>query len=170
MAPRATQAVRLHPYPVVTTSRQSSIGGPLPWPVDDAWPLRLDCIESVSLLDGTGAEDLVLPMVPLLQIFAPDVRRLPYPTGCDLLQVLWCPAELPGRTDGTRLAVRRDLTRISGVRAEVPVHDGVAGPAQWGRGDVSNPTALVIQSYGNLSVFCCTTCPDRLNSMIERCG
>ncbi|MEK8170437.1 hypothetical protein NKH77_14935 [Streptomyces sp. M19] len=34
-----------------------------------------------------------MPLVPVLQLYAADVPDLPYPPGCDLLQVLWCPYE-----------------------------------------------------------------------------
>ena len=276
LAPLARPAVRLHPFPGEPTPRHSSIGGPLLWPTDETWPLCPDCIDLVSSLEGTGPEDLVLPMVPLLQIFARDVPQLPFPTGCDLFQLLWCPAELHGQTEPTRLTLWRDSTKVSAVLAPAPevdgsivtiddysipapcalhpeaiidfpsgweldaqlrgrineqvevfhasydrdlgaapgakiggwpqwfrepayprcalghqmhhlasltsaeaagtagswsaVRDAVPEPAQWGHADPSNPTGLIIQSYGNLSVFCCTLCPDRPTSVLEHCG
>jgi hypothetical protein len=32
-----------------------------------------------------------VPLVPVLQLLADDVSKLPFPAGSDVLQVLWCP-------------------------------------------------------------------------------
>jgi hypothetical protein len=50
------------------------------------------------------------------------------------------------------------------------VRDNVLEPAQWAHGDPSNPTGLVAQNHGDVSVFCCTICPDRPISVLEHCG
>ncbi len=59
------------------------MGGPLLWPADEDWPL---CPEH----EGS-------PMVPVVQIHRTDVPDVvPFPDGCDLLQVLWCPRKHSG--------------------------------------------------------------------------
>jgi hypothetical protein len=67
------------------------------------------------IMAGAGALDMVTwerirtvsephasppPLVPVLQLFSRDVPDLPFPSGTDLLQLLWCPddhAEPPGQ-------------------------------------------------------------------------
>lgn len=38
LAPLARTATRLHPRPGSPTAHDSSVGGPLLWPADEAWP------------------------------------------------------------------------------------------------------------------------------------
>jgi GNAT superfamily N-acetyltransferase len=71
-------AVRLHPRRGKPGARDSSVGGPMLWPVNEPWP---DCEDEHP---GT-------PYVPVLQLFATHVPELPFPPGTDVLQVLWCP-------------------------------------------------------------------------------
>ncbi|MFE0674576.1 DUF1963 domain-containing protein [Streptomyces sp. NPDC058867] len=83
VAPLRLETVRLHPRVGAPTFRESSVGGPLLWPADEDWPV---CSEH-------GGE----PMVPVVQLYrdgVPDV--VPFPDGCDLLQVLWCPRKHGG--------------------------------------------------------------------------
>lgn len=77
--------VRLHPRAGSPGPRDSSLGGPLLWPHSLRWPHCDDDHGQVSA--GAG----VMPLVPVLQLFAADVPELPFPTGTDVLQVLWCP-------------------------------------------------------------------------------
>lgn len=83
LAPLRRETVRLHPRVGEPTCRDSSVGGPLLWPAEEAWPL---CPEHEGF-----------PMVPVVQIYrdaVPDV--VPFPDGCDLLQALWCPRKHSG--------------------------------------------------------------------------
>lgn len=83
VAPLRKETVRLHPRVGEPTCRDSSVGGPLLWPAAEAWPL---CFEH---------EDS--PMVPVVQIYRTSVPgTVPFPEGCDLLQVLWCPRKHSG--------------------------------------------------------------------------
>ncbi|MER5687545.1 DUF1963 domain-containing protein [Streptomyces sp. NPDC002205] len=81
-------AVRLHPRVGNPSARESSLGGPLLWPRAQPWP-RCDDDHPRTALSPPGVESI--PLVPVLQLFAADVPELPFPTGMDLLQVLWCP-------------------------------------------------------------------------------
>ena len=80
-------AVRLHPRRGKPGAQDSSVGGPMLWPSDEPWPQCED-------------EHLGTPYVPVLQLFLPE---LPFPTGTDVLQVLWCPFD---HEDGYVPAVR----------------------------------------------------------------
>ena len=83
VVPLRKETVRLHPCVGEPTPRDSSVGGPLLWPAEDAWPL---CSER----EGS-------PMVPVVQIYRTSVPgTVPFPEGCDLLQVLWCPRKHSG--------------------------------------------------------------------------
>lgn len=84
VAPLRRQALRLHPRAGSPTRRDSSVGGPLSWPEDEAWPVCPEHHRS--------------PMVPVVQLYAADALGIvPFPPGCDLLQVLWCPRDHDGR-------------------------------------------------------------------------
>jgi hypothetical protein len=83
--------VRLHPRrdPEVGVD-QSSLGGPMRWPDAEPWP---DCSLPHEHYGELGA-----PMpepgsryVPVLQLFRSDVPELPFPSGADVFQLLWCP-------------------------------------------------------------------------------
>ncbi|MFG2340440.1 DUF1963 domain-containing protein [Streptomyces yangpuensis] len=83
VAPLRRQAVRLHPRAGRPTYRDSSVGGPLLWPLEEPWPV---CPQH----HGSA-------MVPVVQVRAADALGLvPFPAGCDLLQVLWCPRSHDG--------------------------------------------------------------------------
>ncbi|MDJ0461429.1 DUF1963 domain-containing protein [Streptomyces sp. H27-C3] len=83
-------AVRLHPRAGDPGIRDSSVGGPLLWPEDEAWPR---CDEGHLPVAFDTPESEPVPLVPVLQLYAADVPDLPYPAGSDVLQVLWCPFE-----------------------------------------------------------------------------
>ncbi|MEV0324401.1 DUF1963 domain-containing protein [Streptomyces sp. NPDC050658] len=85
VVPFRRETVRLHPRAGEPTHRDSSVGGPLLWPEREPWPV---CPTHEAS-----------PMVPVVQIYRsdmPDAVRSPFPDGCDLLQVLWCPLEHAG--------------------------------------------------------------------------
>ncbi|MEU4092625.1 DUF1963 domain-containing protein [Streptomyces sp. NPDC026673] len=84
VVPFRREAVRLHPRAGAPTCGDSSVGGPLLWPAREPWP---ECSEH-----RRGS-----PMVPVAQIHRSDVPDVvPFPDGCDLLQVLWCPCSHEG--------------------------------------------------------------------------
>jgi hypothetical protein len=83
----ARSTVRLHPRRGVPSAGQSSVGGPLLWPVGEPWPM-CDDARLEEHPDGAG-----VPLVPVLQLLAGDVPELPFPEGTDVLQLLWCPFE-----------------------------------------------------------------------------
>jgi hypothetical protein len=81
LAALAAATVRLHPRigrPEVT---DSSVGGPLLWPADEAWPT----------CDTPHSAATEVALVSVLQVYARDVPELPFPDGTDLFQLLWCP-------------------------------------------------------------------------------
>lgn len=92
IAETAVETVRLHPRPGMPDARSSSLGGPLLWPADEAWPT---CDSPSCMLEDSHAPRTIptgtSPLVPILQIFGRDVPQLPFPDGCDILQLLWCP-------------------------------------------------------------------------------
>ncbi|AXE26819.1 hypothetical protein C0216_28330 [Streptomyces globosus] len=81
LAPLARRATRLHPRPGSPTPHDSSVGGPLLWPVDEPWP---HCDEWHG---GPGP----VAMLPVAQLYVRDIPVLRPPGHADLLQVLWCP-------------------------------------------------------------------------------
>ncbi|WP_189800850.1 DUF1963 domain-containing protein [Streptomyces tanashiensis] len=83
VVPLRKETVRLHPRAGAPTCRDSSVGGPLLWPAEEAWP---QCPEHEEA-----------PMVPVVQIYRSSVPDIvPFPDECDLLQVLWCPRKHSG--------------------------------------------------------------------------
>jgi hypothetical protein len=87
-------AVRLHPRRGWPTAEDSSVGGPMMWPVAEARPV---CGEEHDVEPGEPDPGEV-DMIPVLQLHRrdlPSVALLPpawmFPGGSDLLQVLWCP-------------------------------------------------------------------------------
>ncbi|MEU1596968.1 DUF1963 domain-containing protein [Streptomyces sp. NPDC005708] len=81
-------AVRLHPRIGEPGARDSSLGGPALWPPSQQWP---HCGDDHPHTAYSAPADEPVPLVPVLQLFAADVPDLDFPTGTDLLQVLWCP-------------------------------------------------------------------------------
>ena len=88
LVPFARTTIRLHPRRGAPTAVQSSIGGPLLWPADEPWP-TCEGIEPEDHFDEPGLAEV--PLVPVAQLLADDVPDLPFPSGTDVLQVLWCP-------------------------------------------------------------------------------
>ncbi|WP_394616989.1 hypothetical protein JNUCC0626_46500 [Lentzea sp. JNUCC 0626] len=57
LAPLARTAVRLHPRPGDPTAADSSVGGPLLWPSDEAWPT---CLEHAGpVIEGASVPDVL---------------------------------------------------------------------------------------------------------------
>ncbi|GGT49953.1 hypothetical protein GCM10014713_50040 [Streptomyces purpureus] len=83
------ETVRLHPRPGNPGVLDSSVGGPLLWPAGEPWPHCEDDHPRTGYAPPRGHG--LLPMVPVVQLYAPDVPELPFPKGTDLLQMLWCP-------------------------------------------------------------------------------
>ncbi|MGW6414468.1 DUF1963 domain-containing protein [Streptomyces sp. NPDC055055] len=107
LAAHRKETVRLHPRVGRPTSRDSSVGGPLLWPVEEPWPV---CPEH----EGS-------PMVPVVQIHrgcVPDV--VPFPADCDLLQVLWCPRKHSGHRWVLPLLKWRSADAVGRVLETVP--------------------------------------------------
>ncbi|MGW2992782.1 DUF1963 domain-containing protein [Streptomyces sp. NPDC001193] len=122
VAPLRRQTVRLHPRAGSPTWRESSVGGPLLWPAEEAWP--------------ACPEHHASPMVPVVQIYAADALGLvPFPPGCDLLQVLWCPRDHDGRW--VVPAVHwRDAEAVGNV------HEAPPAPVPVGSGRVPKPCVV----------------------------
>ncbi|MEO3821488.1 hypothetical protein [Plantactinospora sp. B24E8] len=122
----ARTTVRLHPRRGTPTVDQSSMGGLLWWPADEPWP-TCDGPDDFDHLDHGPAEPEV-PLVPVLQLLADDVPELPFPTGTDVLQVLWCPFDHdPFSAPRPELRWRRRAD-IGARRQEMPKPDGEADP------------------------------------------
>ncbi|MFI5492417.1 hypothetical protein [Actinoplanes sp. NPDC051859] len=81
-AGQSKTTVRLHPRRAYPGVRESSLGGLLLWPAEEAWP---ECAAGDD-------HDEPIVLVAVLQIFARDVPELPFPNGTDVFQLLWCPA------------------------------------------------------------------------------
>lgn len=90
LAAWARDTVRLHPRRGAPSSRQSSVGGPLLWPADEAWPVCTMPHQDLGMGMPSGPK---VPMVPVIQAFRADLPPgvVPFPPGTDVLQVLWCP-------------------------------------------------------------------------------
>lgn len=105
----------MHPEPAHPGPYDSSIGGPLAWPADEAWPacpgghhlkhrpphrpgdVRGERSATAFAHHGgiTWDEipaDTAWPVLQVMQVYARDVPWYDgFPQGTDVLQVLWCP-------------------------------------------------------------------------------
>ncbi|MEV6651176.1 DUF1963 domain-containing protein [Streptomyces sp. NPDC051219] len=93
VVPYRREAVRLHPRAGSPGVRDSSVGGPLLWPAGEPWPY---CVSEHLPVAFDVPADGAVPLVPVLQLYAadiPGVLDVPFPSDCDVLQVLWCPFE-----------------------------------------------------------------------------
>jgi hypothetical protein len=139
---------RLHPRPGTPTPYESSVGGPLLWPVDEPWPTceeahpkhkgyRIEDIrrsrrgESRTALDrahevpGLGP-DTPVPLLAVVQLYTRDVPDLPAPPGRDLLQLLWCPFEAHGTPPAPAVHLRwRTAADCVDVRTDPPLPEVV---------------------------------------------
>ncbi|MFD0146645.1 MULTISPECIES: DUF1963 domain-containing protein [unclassified Streptomyces] len=126
LVPYRARTVRLHPRTGRPGVLDSSMGGPLLWPESEAWP---HCSEEHPRTAFAPPKDAgPLPLVPVLQLYAPDVPELPFPEGTDLLQMLWCPfdhepfysprPELYWRDSGADVEPLTNPPRPEGARAD----------------------------------------------------
>jgi hypothetical protein len=85
LAPLARRAVRLHPRPGEPTIRTSSVGGPLLWPADEAWPVCTephDTSEQPVSLDDVRTRRALLeaawlrPREPQQDLLTPEERKV----------------------------------------------------------------------------------------------
>lgn len=84
-------AVRLHPrHDSGVTADQSSLGGPIRWPVDVPWP---ECELPHEHFEGTGGPqpDPGTRYIPVLQLLRSDVPELPFRDDTEVFHLLWCP-------------------------------------------------------------------------------
>lgn len=149
LAPYGKQAAMLYPVPGAPGIQDSSIGGPLLWPIEDPWPTCLVPDEE----DESGL--LANAMVPVAQIFARDVPGPWWPAGFDLLQILWCPTnhwEPPrGQADGSPVIELR-------WRRAADVRDVLTAPPQPVRYDSDDcytltPCAITIEPLVDFPFF-----------------
>jgi hypothetical protein len=115
-AGRARTAVRLHPRSGHPGPDDSSLGGPLLWPADEAWPV---CASP----DHEEIGEPVPTTVAVLQLFARDVPELPFPEGTDVLQVLWCPGLHEDGYWPLPIVRWRDASSVPGPPLEAPAVD-----------------------------------------------
>lgn len=85
LAPYALPAVVLAPAPGEPTVHQSSVGGPLLWPADEAWP----CCDLPDEKSDSGTP--ATAMVAVAQVYRRDAPGDWWPEGKDVFQLLWCP-------------------------------------------------------------------------------
>lgn len=123
-------ALLLHPRAGNPGVHDSSVGGPLLWPVEEPWPTCTQGHFAFGLPpeDGEVFFEEPLALQPVLQLFARDL-----PAGCslpgsaELLQVLWCPNDHPdppeafGHHYGPSVVLRwRASTQVSAPLEEQP--------------------------------------------------
>ena len=117
------------------------MGGPLLWPADEPWPM----CEGPELFDHypDAPAEAAVPLVPILQLFADDLPELPFPTGTDLLQVLWCPFDHdPWCSPRPELRWRRRAD-IGAQRQLVPGPDAYADPSRIPRSCTVDPERVI---------------------------
>ncbi len=83
LAALARTVVGLRPRRGAPGVRDSHVGGPMLWPVDEPWPYCADA--------DHGSADEPVPMVTVAQLYAADVCEIAFPEGTDLVQIVWCP-------------------------------------------------------------------------------
>ncbi|GAB1822880.1 YwqG family protein [Herbidospora sp. RD11066] len=130
LAGQSKTTVRLHPRRGTPSVTDSSMGGPLLWPVDEPWPF----CESADHEDLSGSQPIA--MVPILQIYARHVPELPFPAGADVCQVLWCPFVHESDYRPVVHVSWRDSKLIEDVITEVPE------PAAYEKGYIPRPCVL----------------------------
>lgn len=119
-----TPALLLHPHLGNPGPQDSSVAGPLLWPVDEPWPA---CSHGHYVFEappenGDVYFDEPLYLQAVLQLFARDLPAgHTLPGGAELLQVLWCPNDHPNPPDADghdltpwlTLRWRHDLTGLA---------------------------------------------------------
>jgi hypothetical protein len=98
LAHYARPALRLHPRRGHPSAGESSVGGPLLWPVGELWPTCESNDHEVVNGGTAGSSGEPVVMASVLQLYRRDLPAgiLPvpgwaFPNGTDLLQLLWCP-------------------------------------------------------------------------------
>ncbi|MEV8530178.1 hypothetical protein AB0451_39935 [Streptomyces sp. NPDC052000] len=92
LADLVRETTLLYPRSGAPHISDSSIGGPLLWPVAEPWPQCADPGHyNPAHVSTAGAGAAPVTMVPVVQLYARDVPELPFPQGCDVLQIVWCP-------------------------------------------------------------------------------
>ncbi|WP_166024231.1 DUF1963 domain-containing protein [Streptomyces chilikensis] len=119
LAPFRREAVRLHPRAGEPSYRENSLGGPLMWPAEEAWPVCADAEAHVDLGDGVPGGPRT-PLVPVLQVHRADAPGIPFPAGRDLLQVLWCPFDHDPQYCPSPVVHWRTAETVGEVRATPP--------------------------------------------------
>ncbi|MEV0777337.1 hypothetical protein ACIBLA_03810 [Streptomyces sp. NPDC050433] len=76
--------VRLHPRRGTPGASQSHVGGPLLWGPNEDWPT---CDEHSRDIGEPGAGRFVV----VGQFFSRDLPEFFFPSGFDMVQILWCP-------------------------------------------------------------------------------
>lgn len=122
----ARTTVRLHPRQGAPTAAQSSVGGPLLWPADEPWPTCAGTNLEDHLEFAPGPAEV--PLVPVMQVFADDVPELRFPSGADVLQVLWCPFDHEPWGDPRPELRWRRRAEIGPTLDPMPVPDQDANP------------------------------------------
>lgn len=128
LADCARPALRLHPRRGHPAAGESSVGGPLLWPVDEPWPTCDSDDHEWSMAATAGSFDEPAVLASVLQLYRRDVPAgiLPapgwaFPNGTDLLQVLWCPNP-HGDTHGPRVRVFwRTEAQVGTARTANPI-------------------------------------------------
>jgi hypothetical protein len=127
LVPFRREAVRLHPRAGEPSCRDSSLGGPLLWPAEEAWPVCADDDAHVDLGDGVPGAPAT-PLVSVLQVHRADAPGIPFPPGRDLLQVLWCPFDHDPEYCPSPTVRWREAGAVGEVRPTPPApDDAIAG-------------------------------------------
>ncbi|HEY8984994.1 MAG TPA: hypothetical protein VIU15_36150, partial [Streptomyces sp.] len=122
LAPYALRTTILSPTAGAPGVRESSVGGPLLWPVSEEWP---SCAQQGHWLPPYAQQTLgEVPMVPVVQLFARDVPELEFPEGTDVLQLVWCTLNHPADPEDSvlpRLYWRKETDVLAGgVLLDIP--------------------------------------------------
>ncbi|MQY13811.1 hypothetical protein SRB5_39660 [Streptomyces sp. RB5] len=99
----ARETTLLNPAPGDPGPGDSSMGGPLLWPAAEPWPHCAREGHWTYADDGRSLEEITpgrTPMVPVLQLYARDVPQPAFPTGTDVLQLVWCALHHDDNEDG----------------------------------------------------------------------
>jgi hypothetical protein len=129
----AKPALLLHPHLGNPNPEDSSVGGPLLWPIHEPWPTCDLLHYGYDLRDGAveGRFDEPIALHPVLQLFAHDLPEgHGFPEGAALLQILWCPNDHPeppdadghGFTPWLTLRWRHDLADLTPLQDQPHPH------------------------------------------------
>lgn len=133
LGPLRRETVRLHPRAGRPSCHDSSVGGPLLWPTDEPWPVCAEEHYDIGSNTPRGGE---VPLVPIVQVYQADAPSVSFPSGCDLLQVLWCPF------DHGEFCYPLPQVHWRGSRAVGPVKATPAAPADAPKDYVPSPCVI----------------------------